>query len=171
MFRAAVHVPCVALALAGAFALKLHYSRADAGELWWVLGPTTALVERLSGGGFVFEAGEGFVSHSLRFVIAPSCAGVNFLIAAFLSLVIGLVGRWRSLLSALAFTAVSALVAWGVAVIANAARIAGAIAVRAWDVTILDGGQLHRLEGTLVYIAFLVTLYAAASAVLRPRAA
>lgn len=164
MFRASVHLPCVAVALAGAFALKLHYSRAEAGDLLWVLGPTTALVERVSGGGFSFQPGEGYVSHSLRFVIAPSCAGVNFLIAAFLSLVVGLVTARRTLVGAAAFTAGAAALAYGATVIANAARISGAIALRSWS-ALLDPESLHRVEGIVVYLACLCVLYAATSAV------
>ncbi|HEY6403909.1 MAG TPA: exosortase K, partial [Blastocatellia bacterium] len=76
---------CV-IALAGAFALKFHYSTASAGQLLWILAPTTALVELLSGASFEFESYAGYISRERRFLIAGSCAGVNFMIAAFLML-------------------------------------------------------------------------------------
>src|SRR5215510_15997249 len=76
---------CV-VALASAFALKLHYSTASANQLRWILAPTTALVELVSGATFEFESYAGYISRERGFLIANSCAGVNFLIAAFLML-------------------------------------------------------------------------------------
>src|SRR5215475_6701931 len=76
---------CV-VALACAFALKLHYSTASADQLRWILAPTTALVELISGVSFEFESHAGYISRERSFLIASSCAGVNFLIAAFLML-------------------------------------------------------------------------------------
>jgi len=75
---------CV-VALAGALALKLHYSTASADQLRWILAPTAALVELVSGASFEFESRAGYISRERGFLIANSCAGVNFLIAAFLT--------------------------------------------------------------------------------------
>src|SRR5215470_13854054 len=74
------------LVLAGAFALKLHYSTASADQLRWILAPTTALVELVSGASFEFESHAGYISRERGFLIANSCSGVNFLITAFLML-------------------------------------------------------------------------------------
>ncbi len=76
---------CV-VALACAFALKLYYSTATADDLRWILAPTTALVEFLSGASFEFESRAGYISRERGFLIANSCSGVNFLITAFLML-------------------------------------------------------------------------------------
>lgn len=62
------------------FGMKYYYSQADAESLRWILGPTAGWVEILSGIPFVYERGMGYVNHSLRFLIAPSCSGVQFLI-------------------------------------------------------------------------------------------
>ena len=69
-----------------ALALKQHYSSASANNLRWILAPTTALVELVSGVSFEFESHAGYMSSDRSFLIAPSCAGVNFLITAFLML-------------------------------------------------------------------------------------
>jgi len=61
-----------------ALALKVYYSTATPDELRWILAPTTALVELLSGRSFTFESYAGYMSSDHRFVIAVSCAGVNF---------------------------------------------------------------------------------------------
>lgn len=60
--------------------MKYFYSQADAGNLRWILGPTARWVETLSGIPFVYEPGMGYANHGLRFLIAPSCSGVQFMI-------------------------------------------------------------------------------------------
>src|SRR5262245_19026682 len=82
--------------LVGAFALKLHYSTASADQLRWILAPTTALVELVSGASFEFESHAGYISRERGFLIVGSCAGVNFLIAAFLMLSLRKLLRDRS---------------------------------------------------------------------------
>src|SRR5215216_739742 len=69
-----------------ALALKIHYAIAPADDLRWILAPTTALVELLSGKSFEFESYTGYMSSDHTFVIAVPCAGVNFLITAFVML-------------------------------------------------------------------------------------
>ncbi len=71
------------LALLIAWGLKYHYSRSGSDELAWVLAPTAGLVELISGIQFENEAHTGFVSQGSRIIIAPACAGINFLIIAF----------------------------------------------------------------------------------------
>ena len=66
-----------------AVGLKYHYSHARSDDLGWILGPTAGGVEYISGIDFEKEDGAGFVNRANRIIIAPSCAGVNFLIIAF----------------------------------------------------------------------------------------
>ena len=68
---------------AAARALKAHYSLARAEDLTWILTPMAWLVQILTGQNFYFDPTEGYVSHALGVVIAPACAGVNFMIAVF----------------------------------------------------------------------------------------
>lgn len=82
-----------AVVLLCALALKLYYSAASANQLRWILAPTTALVELVNGRSFAFESNAGYLSDDRSFLIAPACAGVNFLITAFL--MIALRKWWR----------------------------------------------------------------------------
>src|SRR5262245_21103434 len=75
-----------AVVLVSVFALKLYYSSANANELRWILAPTTALVELVTGRSFSFEPYAGYMIEDHSFLIASSCAGVNFMITAFLML-------------------------------------------------------------------------------------
>jgi exosortase K len=144
-----------------ALALKIYYSTATPDELRWILAPTTALVELLQGRSFTFESYAGYMSSDHRFVIAVSCAGVNFLLTAFLML--GLRRLWRERLQAVSwsFLPVTAVVAYVTTVIANTVRIYIALEIQEHSVQVsgLSGNQLHRLEGIVVYFGFLLLLF------------
>jgi len=144
-----------------ALALKVYYSTATPDELRWILAPTTALVQLLSGRSFTFESYAGYMSSDHRFVIAVSCAGVNFLLTAFLML--GLRGLWRERFQAVSwkFLPVVAVVAYVTTVVANAVRICIALEIQrhSFEVSGLSGNQLHRLEGIAVYFGFLLVLF------------
>ncbi len=71
--------------------LKCYYSQADSDSLLWILGPTAHWVELLSKIPFTYISGTGYVNHSLRMVIAPSCSGVRFMIITFAMLVFSFV--------------------------------------------------------------------------------
>ena len=141
-----------------AFALKHFYSTASVNELRWILTPTTFLVELVSGRTFFFEMHAGYMSSDRSFLIATSCAGVNFMIAAFLMLSLAKLWRrelsWKLLPAALAVSYVATIVA-------NTVRISTALHLqnRGFDIASLSANQLHRLEGILIYFGFLLLLY------------
>jgi exosortase K len=144
-----------------ALALKFYYSTATADQLRWILAPTTALVELLSGRSFAFESYAGYTSSDHRFVIAVSCAGVNFLLTAFLMLGLRLLWRERFQPVSWRFLPVTAVVAYVTTVIANTVRICIALEIQQHSVQVsgLSGNQLHRLEGIVVYFGFLLLLF------------
>ncbi|HEX5604134.1 MAG TPA: exosortase K [Pyrinomonadaceae bacterium] len=151
----------LAIVLLCALALKQYYSTATANELRWILAPTTLLVELLSGRAFVFESYTGYMSSDHTFVIAVPCAGVNFLIMAFVMLALRrlLNGRFESV--SWRFLPISMAVSYVATVIANAVRIVIALEIqrRSVEVSWLTENQLHRLEGIVVYFGFLMLLF------------
>jgi exosortase K len=144
-----------------ALALKFYYSTATPDELRWILAPTTFFVELLSGERFEFESYAGYMSSDRRFVIAVPCAGVNFLITAFLML--ALRRLWRERFRAVGWSMIplAAVLAYGATLVANTARIWLALEMRARAVEVsgLTNNQLHRLEGIVVYFGFLLLLF------------
>jgi len=141
--------------------LKYHYSRAGSGDLLWILEPTALLVEAVSGMGFEYESGAGFVNRMHHIIIAPSCAGVNFMItvfcmAAFLGLKrISRAGR------RLVFGGVSIAIAYFAAVTVNTLRIVASFHLyhagiySAW----LTPERVHRIGGVVVYFLALSVIY------------
>ncbi|MBO0862936.1 MAG: exosortase K [Chloracidobacterium sp.] len=156
----------ILLVFAVAFALKLHYSTASADQLRWILAPTTAFVELISGGSFEFESHAGYISRERGFLIAGSCAGVNFLITAFLTLsLMKLLGdrskniSWRLIPTA-------AVISYLTTLVANATRIAIALSLRQSHSEIghrfgMNPEEIHRFEGVIIYFGFLLLLIAA----------
>ena len=142
-----------------AFALKFHYSMATVNELRWILEPTRLLVETVTSHTFRFEPFAGYLSDDRTFLIAASCAGVNFLIIAFLMLNAGQLLRERKL--TWTNIGVSMVVAYVVTLIANTARIAIALQMQKYDLRIgnFDEEEIHRLEGIVVYFGFLLVLF------------
>jgi exosortase K len=150
------------LVVAGsAFTLKLYYSTANADQLRWILAPTTALVELISGTSFDFESNAGYMSRDRSFLIADSCAGVNFLITAFLMLSIRKLLSDRSKKIDWGFIPTAAIIAYLVTLVANSARISVALWLRKMPAEIggLNPDQLHRFEGVFIYFGFLLLLF------------
>jgi exosortase K len=144
-----------------ALALKAHYSIASPDQLRWILSPTTWLVELLSGRSFSFESHVGYMSSDHTFLIAASCAGVNFMIASFLMLSLRVVLAARPHAISWRCLPVTAIAAYASTVVANTVRICIALEMQKADVhsQLLDAGELHRLEGIVVYFAFLLLLF------------
>ena len=149
------------LALMLAIGLKYHYSRAGSDELIWILGPTAKLVEHIGGIPFESEAGAGFVNHKLRVIIAPACAGVNFLIIAFCTAVFSGLHYFKRIRSKIAWLTISALSAYLMTIAVNALRIL--LSIYFYNADIYSGWltaqRVHRLEGVVIYFFFLCLFY------------
>lgn len=144
-----------------ALGLKLFYSTASPDNLRWILAPTTRLVEFASGQSFSFEAHAGYMSSDHSFLIAASCAGVNFLIAAFLMLTLKRLWFDRFENISWRFVPVAALMAYVATIITNTVRICVALRLQELrsEITWLSPNQLHRAEGIIVYFGSLWLLY------------
>jgi exosortase K len=138
-----------------------HYADARADDLLWILTPTTRIVGVVTGAAFTLQLGEGYFSRDHMFLIEKSCAGVNFMIAAFAMLLVVLFHRVRSVISGAGVLGVSLLAGYSAAVVVNAVRIAVAMWLAAHPNALpaIGAADLHRLEGITVYFGGLVLLY------------
>ena len=149
----------LAAALAIAWGVKRHYADARADDLLWILTPTARLAGVMMSTTFVLQPGEGYFSHDRLFLIEKSCAGINFMIAAFGMLTFALVHRVGSGTSAVRVVGVSLLAGYSAAVLVNAVRIAIAMWLAEHPVAGLGAADVHRIEGITVYFGGLVVLY------------
>ena len=153
---------CVlAAAVLIAFAMKRHYADVRADDLRWILSPTTQLVGVMTHTTFTFQPQEGYFSRDRLFLIEKSCAGINFMVAAFGMLMLALLHRVGSGPSAVRVLGVSLLASYSAAVVVNAIRIAIAMWFAAHPVALsaFSAADVHRFEGIAVYFGGLVLLY------------
>jgi exosortase K len=151
------------------YGLKRFASQASAGELDFLLAPTAAWVHLLTGHTFVAESGAGYFSHETLVVIAPACAGMNFAIIAFTALVAGYLPQFRAKAAKLGWVFGAGMLAYGVTVFTNGARIALGLAIGRHGALseTLSAGALHRLIGISVYLSALLALSGSVSWALR----
>ena len=144
-----------------AWSLKRHYAEARADDLLWMLTPTAWLAGIAAGATFAFEPGEGYLSRERLFLIEKSCAGINFMVAAFGMLVFALVHHVKAGLSAARVLGMSLVGSYVAAVVVNATRVAIAMWLAAHPVPMstLSADGVHRIEGIAVYFGGLVLLY------------
>jgi exosortase K len=144
-----------------ALALKYFYSTAGPDRLRWILGPVAWLTSFLSGRSFSFEAHAGYMSSDNSFLIAASCAGVNFLITSFLMLALKRLWNFRNEGLSWRFIPLTAVIAYVATLVANTVRICIALELQQHPVRSdwLSANQIHRLEGIVVYFGFLFLLF------------
>jgi exosortase K len=144
-----------------AWGLKRHYADARPDDLLWMLTPTAWLVGIAADTTFAFEPGEGYLSREDLFVIEKSCAGINFMVAAFGMLIWTLFHRVRSGSSGSQVLVVSLVASYVAAVVVNATRVAIAMWLAAHPLPLsrLSADSVHRIEGIAVYFGGLVLFY------------
>lgn len=144
-----------------AYGLKRHYSRASVEDLAWILEPTARAVGWLRGEWLAPDPA-GWMPADGSYVIAPACAGVNFLILALTVSVLGFSHRLRSPGRRLGWWLGSLLGAWGLTIAVNTARILAAVELyRLGPIAGLTPEQAHRFLGIVVYLGALWVLYGA----------
>ena len=106
-----------------AVGLKAYYSTAGVNDLRWILAPTAVLVEWTTWTSFAFESYVGYMSSEHTFLIAASCSGVNFLIAAFLMQSLSRLWHGRTRSIGWGFLLKAGLLAYFATIVANTVRI------------------------------------------------
>ena len=146
-----------AAVLISAYLLKSFYSQASSEDLTWIIGPTAWLTEIFSNLSFNHEPGYGWVDVKHNAVIAPACAGVNFLIISFCMSSFQILWMKRSPKKLITGIITAGLISYAATIIANTARITLSVALFKTDIYFdwLTPGMLHRVNGTVIYYLFL----------------
>ncbi len=155
------NLACYILVMLIALGLKYHYSKAGSDDLIWILAPTANLVELTGGLPFEYEAQTGFVNSDRRIIIAPSCAGVNFLIVAFCMAAFCGLHLYRRQMHKLLWLAASGLSAYFLTIVVNTLRII--LSIYMYQLNIYENWltplRMHRLTGIVIYFFFLCLFY------------
>lgn len=145
-------------------AVKIFYRTADSEALSWILAPTTWWVRIISGIPFHKAAQVGYVSHEYRFIIAPSCSGVRFLLIVFVMMVFSFTYRMDSWGKKTAWLGFSILFSYVSTVFVNGIRIAVSIylpVILGNDILPewITAERLHTMIGTVIYFSTLLGIY------------
>ncbi len=159
------------------FVLKLFYSRADADLLIFILAPVTKLVNITSGIPFFWESHVGYVNHTLQFIIAPSCSGLQFMMIAFATLYFSILHTTNPESTLNHFLTqkkkgfflliVSLLISYLFTIPVNTVRILLSLYLPGFLVRVpylaalLSQETLHTLIGTITYFTALLLFYSA----------
>jgi exosortase K len=141
-----------------AFALKRAYSTAGADALGWLLVPSCWLAAHAGGLPLAYEPGAGFISHSPRMVVGAACAGVNFLVVAWLALYFSGQARFTSVRGKSAWLLASGAGAYLATIATNGMRIVLAAHLFAADIYggVLTRPRVHLLLGVVLYCSTLL---------------
>jgi len=134
-----------------------------------MLGPTSTLSGLLLGQEFEFRAGQGYLSRELSLMISPACAGINFMLVAFVALALGHGRRFNGGVARLGWVALALVVAYAAALAVNAVRI-GLSAEVARPLAFRLGtsfDEVHRAVGMACCLAALMALHFGAEASFR----
>ena len=151
-------------AMLAVLAVKIFYRTADSEALSWILAPTTWWVGILSGISFEKIAHVGYVSHEYRFIIAPSCSGVRFLLVTFVMMIFSFTHQMDSWKKKVYWFGFSVLFSYVSTIFVNGIRIAVSIHLPAalgndvlpgW----LTAERLHTVIGTVIYFSMLFGIY------------
>ncbi len=156
--------------------MKYWYRSAGSSELDWILSPTARWVEILSGTSFEKIPNLGYINHPRRFIIAPSCSGVQFMLIAFAALCFPFLCRMGTARRGSLWMALSLPAAYLYTIAANGIRILLSIYIPSFldrspvsvlSATWLTPEKLHTIIGTATYFTSLLILYHGADAVCR----
>lgn len=139
---------------------KLWFRGAENSDLLFLLAPTNWIVELFIASKSVFDSNIGYHFASSHFFIDKSCSGFNFLLISFLMITYALARIDR--LKLFFILPLSITIAYLITILANASRIICYLVLQKQNITNLldpDNEWLHRAEGVLVYLSFLIISY------------
>lgn len=148
-----------------AFGMKYYCREAGSEELIWLLAPTAWWLKCISGMAFSYEPGIGYVSHALRFIIAPSCAGSQFMIICMVTLVVSFVHRMGTWKRGFAWTGFSLGASYFLTILVNGTRIILSVRIpqmleeKFFYENWISSKQLHTLIGTATYFMSLLVIF------------
>ncbi len=163
--------PLYLLTTAVAFILRYFSKATDSDVINWMLAPTVRWVSVLSGITFEYLPHQGYASHAYYFLVAPSCAGIRFMMIAFLMLMFSSLHRIEKKKSGYLWFCFSIIFSYLATILVNSIRITASIHLpfllkRAG---LLDGwltpDRLHTLTGTIVYFSSLCVIYLLSSSI------
>lgn len=148
--------------------IKYIYRSADCNRLRWILTPTAFWAGILSGISFTWQPDIGYWNHSVQFIIASTCSGLQFMLVTAATLIFSFIHRKPTGKKKLLWIGKSFLLAYLYTIFINGIRIVLSIYLPVllsflpWNVGWINPEQLHTIIGIAVYFTALFAGYQAA---------
>lgn len=155
-----VNILFSASTLLTAYGLKTYFSQASVEGLYFILQPTAALVSLVTGISFSMEPDLGFVNPSHSLIIAPGCAGGNFMVIALLVVAWSGIEMLKTRGEKSVWLMMSPFIAYIATITINSMRVI--LSIWLYRAPIYSGliseAGVHRLTGVLIYLISLILL-------------
>ncbi|MGC4128835.1 MAG: exosortase K [Bergeyella sp.] len=141
--------------------LKLWLRNFDTQQLYFLLMPTSKIVEMFTGSQSVFIENEGFYFSSLNTLIEKGCSGYNLWLLSFLVFSFLLIRFFRSDLMKLFSVPLALLGALFFTFFANASRIYVSVFIQSQYIfsDLISESLVHAIIGSFMNLFFLVAVY------------
>ncbi len=141
--------------------LKFWFGTFENDKLTFLLKPTNAIIELVTGTSAEYSSESGFYYHNFNFVIDKSCSGYNFLLLCFLMLYFQIIRyvkrhKYKFLLSFGCFA-----LAYVLTILINSSRILISVVFQnaSFAALNIDPGIIHESIGVVTYLSFLLITY------------
>ena len=139
--------------------LKIGYTQTNSDDLLFLLFPTDKLISSFTGSTSDYIQGSGYFHPEFNILIEKSCAGFNFFILCFLigyitclQHIVKTSKRWTTL-------PICLLCSYFLTIAVNTSRILISISLAVRKSIIADISGFHQLQGTFIYLFFLLLSY------------
>ncbi len=141
--------------------IKLFYRNAESSSLLFILAPVTGLVGTFTGIPFYYGPETGYLSLDGSIEIGPGCAGINFLVILFCTLVFSFIRQFRGTIKKAAIFSAFLLLSYIITIMVNTFRIVASISISKFNDAWLglDKVFFHKITGALIYFFFLTLCY------------
>lgn len=153
------------LTLLIAAVIKYFCRTTDSDALKWILTPTARWASTLSGISFEYLSHMGYVNHYHKFLFAPACSGIRFMLLTFLMCIFSFLYQIEDIRKGYLWFVFSIVFAYVSTIFVNGVRIIASIYVpiRLEDWALMDEwlnqDRLHTIIGTTVYFSSLFIIY------------
>lgn len=139
--------------------LKVGYTQTNAEDLLFLLYPTDVLVSIFTNSSSSYIRGSGYFHAELNILIEKSCAGFNFLILYFLVSYFTCLQHFRKPVVRWMMLPICCIGSYLITLGVNTSRIITAISLNKSESNFLNTSWMHQLQGTFIYLFFLLLSY------------
>lgn len=139
--------------------LKVGYTQTNSDDLLFLLSPTNKLVALFTGSSFSYINRSGYFHPEFNILIEKSCAGFNFFILCYLISYITVLQHISSISKKWIALPICMLCSYFLTIAVNTSRILIAISLSASKNILTNISIFHQLQGTFIYLFFLLLSY------------